>query len=96
MTPDKFLAIAEEAGVIVPVTRWIIQRVCRLAAEGPPHQFGYPGGAERRGHELDDRRVGLQRLEQLGGVPLHRRPTRGHQQHRQLRHPAGQVHQVAQ
>ena len=33
LRPDKFLAIAEEAGVIVPVTRWIIQRVCRLAAE---------------------------------------------------------------
>lgn len=33
LTPDKFLTIAEEAGVIVPVTRWIIQRVCRLAAE---------------------------------------------------------------
>jgi diguanylate cyclase (GGDEF)-like protein len=33
LTPDKFLAIAEEVGVIVPVTRWIIQRVCRLAAE---------------------------------------------------------------
>jgi diguanylate cyclase (GGDEF)-like protein len=33
LTPDRFLAIAEEAGVIVPVTRWIIRRVCRLAAE---------------------------------------------------------------
>jgi diguanylate cyclase (GGDEF)-like protein len=33
LTPNEFLAIAEEAGVIVPVTRWIIQRVCRLAAE---------------------------------------------------------------
>src|SRR5205807_3534687 len=33
LTPDKFLPIAEEAGVIVPVTRWVIQRVCRLAAE---------------------------------------------------------------
>ena len=33
LRPDRFLAIAEEAGVIVPVTRWIIQRVCRLAAE---------------------------------------------------------------
>jgi diguanylate cyclase (GGDEF)-like protein len=33
LTPDKFLALAEEAGVIVPVTRWIIQRVCRLASE---------------------------------------------------------------
>ena len=33
LAPDRFLAIAEEVGVIVPVTRWIIQRVCRLAAE---------------------------------------------------------------
>jgi diguanylate cyclase (GGDEF)-like protein len=33
LTPDKFLAVAEEAGVLVPVTRWVIQRVCRLAAE---------------------------------------------------------------
>jgi diguanylate cyclase (GGDEF)-like protein len=33
LTPEKFLPIAEEAGVIVPVTRWIIHRVCRLAAE---------------------------------------------------------------
>jgi EAL domain-containing protein (putative c-di-GMP-specific phosphodiesterase class I) len=33
LTPDKFLSIAEEAGVIVPVTRWVIQRVCRLASE---------------------------------------------------------------
>ena len=33
LTPEKFLSIAEEAGVTVSVTRWIIQRVCRLAAE---------------------------------------------------------------
>jgi len=33
LAPEKFLPIAEEAGVIVPVTRWVIQRVCRLAAE---------------------------------------------------------------
>ncbi|MDE2250182.1 MAG: bifunctional diguanylate cyclase/phosphodiesterase [Gammaproteobacteria bacterium] len=32
LTPDKFLAIAEEAGVIVPVTHWVIERACRLAA----------------------------------------------------------------
>jgi len=33
LAPGKFLAIAEEAGLMVPVTRWVIQRVCRLAAE---------------------------------------------------------------
>ncbi|MGQ0833747.1 MAG: EAL domain-containing protein [Gammaproteobacteria bacterium] len=33
LAPDKFLAIAEEAGLILPITRWIIDRVCRLAGE---------------------------------------------------------------
>ena len=33
LTPERFLAIADESGVIVPVTRWIIQRVCRLIAD---------------------------------------------------------------
>src|SRR5256886_1490643 len=33
LRPNDFLPIAEEAGVIVPVTRWVIQRVCRLASE---------------------------------------------------------------
>ena len=33
LTPNKFLAIAEEAGLIVPITRWIILRVCKLTQE---------------------------------------------------------------
>jgi EAL domain-containing protein (putative c-di-GMP-specific phosphodiesterase class I) len=33
LTPERFLTIAEEVGVIVPVTRWIIERVLRLIAE---------------------------------------------------------------
>lgn len=33
LTPDKFLALAEEVGLIVPITRWTIQQVCSLAAE---------------------------------------------------------------
>lgn len=33
VTPDKFLAIAEEAGLMVSITRRIIMRVCMLAAE---------------------------------------------------------------
>ena len=44
LTPDKFLAIAEEAGLMVPITRWIIARVCTLAGEwrqrlGPGQPF---------------------------------------------------------
>jgi diguanylate cyclase (GGDEF)-like protein len=33
LAPSKFLAIAEEAGLLVPLTRWVILRVCRLAAD---------------------------------------------------------------
>ena len=33
LTPERFLSIADEVGVIVPVTRWIITRVLRLIAD---------------------------------------------------------------
>jgi diguanylate cyclase (GGDEF)-like protein len=33
LAPDKFLGIAEEVGLIPPITRWTIRRVCQLAAE---------------------------------------------------------------
>jgi diguanylate cyclase (GGDEF)-like protein len=33
LTPDKFLTVAEEAGLIVPITRWTILRTCKLAAQ---------------------------------------------------------------
>ena len=33
LSPDKFLRIAEEAGLMVPITRWIILRVVKLAGE---------------------------------------------------------------
>lgn len=33
LTPDKFLSVAEEVGLIVPITRWTIAQVCTLAAE---------------------------------------------------------------
>ncbi len=33
LRPDRFLPIAEEAGLILPITRWTVRRVCRLASE---------------------------------------------------------------
>jgi diguanylate cyclase (GGDEF)-like protein len=33
LTPDKFLGLAEEAGLIVPLTRWTISQVCTTASE---------------------------------------------------------------
>jgi diguanylate cyclase (GGDEF)-like protein len=33
LSPNKFLAIAEEAGLLVSMTRWVILRVCRLAGD---------------------------------------------------------------
>jgi diguanylate cyclase (GGDEF)-like protein len=33
LTPDKFLGVAEEVGLIVPITRWTISQACALAAE---------------------------------------------------------------
>ncbi len=32
LTPDRFLAIADETGLLAPITRWIIRHVCEVAA----------------------------------------------------------------
>ncbi len=54
LTPDKFLAVAEEAGLIVPITRWTILRVCTLAAQWrqrlpPDRSFYFSINLSRRG-----------------------------------------------
>jgi diguanylate cyclase (GGDEF)-like protein len=33
LKPERFLSIAEEAGAMIPVTRWVIQQVCSVIAE---------------------------------------------------------------
>src|SRR6185312_15859906 len=33
LRPDKFLQMAEEVGLMIPITRWIIYRVCKLAGD---------------------------------------------------------------
>ena len=33
LRPERFLPIAEEAGLIIPITRWSVRRVCKLAGE---------------------------------------------------------------
>jgi diguanylate cyclase (GGDEF)-like protein len=33
LRPERFLSIAEDTGIIVPITRWTIHRVCALASE---------------------------------------------------------------
>ena len=37
--PERFLPIAEETALIIPITQWVIGQVCRNAMTWPPHMF---------------------------------------------------------
>lgn len=37
LPPSKFVPIAEETGLIVPLGRWVLQTACRVAADWPEH-----------------------------------------------------------
>jgi EAL domain-containing protein (putative c-di-GMP-specific phosphodiesterase class I) len=71
--PDRFIPIAEETGLIVPLGEWIIRRACAEAANWPAHvrlsvnlspaQFGKSDLAEIVSEALADSGLAAQRLE---------------------------------
>jgi len=73
IAPDRFIPIAEETGLIVPLGEWIIRRACAEAANWPAHvrlainlsplQFGKGDLAEIVAGALADSGLAPQRLE---------------------------------
>ncbi len=39
ITPDQFIAVAEETRLIVPIGRWVMERACRDAMQWPVHTY---------------------------------------------------------
>jgi diguanylate cyclase (GGDEF)-like protein len=58
VTPDHFIGLAEDAGLIVPIGRWVLREACRQAAEW--HATGRTIGMSVNvsGRQLDDDRIG--------------------------------------
>jgi diguanylate cyclase (GGDEF)-like protein len=60
--PDKFIPLAEETGLIVPVGQWVLEEACRQAARLPT---GGPDGAATMSVNLSFHQVAQPKLEEL-------------------------------
>lgn len=71
--PDTFIPIAEQAGLIIPLSDWVVRTACQHAAQWPTHLFlsinlspiEFKGGhlAERIGKALSDSAINPARVE---------------------------------
>lgn len=55
LTPEQFIAVAEQSGLIVPITRWIVREVCRQARawrEGLPDDAEFYVGVNLTSRDL--------------------------------------------
>jgi diguanylate cyclase (GGDEF)-like protein len=83
--PDKFLPIAEELGLLVPITRWIIRKTCKVASgwrtQLPPAAQFYVSvnlpEAELRRTDLADYIEGILKQMQLPAQMLRLEITEG-------------------
>ena len=73
VSPDEFIPLAEEIGLIVSLGKWILRHACSVAATWPEHvrlavnlspvQFRYPGLVEDIASALDNAGLHQSRLE---------------------------------
>jgi diguanylate cyclase (GGDEF)-like protein len=69
--PDRFIPLAEESGLIVPLGEWILRQACADAAAWPPHlkvAVNLSAAQFRQGNILN----GLRSTLQESGLPPHR------------------------
>jgi diguanylate cyclase (GGDEF)-like protein len=73
VSPEKFIPLAEDTGLIVPIGNWVLREACRCATGWPPHigiavnvspvQFQHPGLYEAVRAALNDSGIAPGRLE---------------------------------